>query len=149
MTLDGDLLARARADLKAVDDAEAALVDARLRTRAADRELHRSGGSLREIATALSLSHERVHQLVTTFRATPVPQLGCAFCGAPQEHRRLDPAMAVLTTDAACHFCTKKAPLHVPALVVALSGTSICDGCLALAHEICAEDLPPEPADPA
>jgi hypothetical protein len=177
MPIDEELLRKARASLQNVDDAETALVSARRRSQADIRSLHAGGASLREIASALSLSHQRVHQLVTALPSAPVPSLGCAFCGATQaerrkivmgpkgsgicerctdhasalleaweslpteEHRRLDPALTVVT-DAKCHFCSKKAPRHVPAQVVSLSGSAVCSQCLVLAHEICTDDLP-------
>jgi hypothetical protein len=62
------------------------------------RRLHAAGGSLREIAEALGLSHQRVHQIIDE-AAEPTrrrrwrrePQLlsgpvgPCSFCGRPRE----------------------------------------------------------------
>jgi hypothetical protein len=61
------------------------------------RRLHAAGGSLREIAEALHLSHQRVHQIIeeaaepTRRRWRREPQLlsgpvgPCAFCGRPRD----------------------------------------------------------------
>jgi hypothetical protein len=58
------------------------------------RRLHAAGGSLREIAEALRLSHQRVHQIIEE-AAEPTrrrePQLlqepvgPCSFCGRPRD----------------------------------------------------------------
>jgi hypothetical protein len=94
--------------LKAARDAEARLVDAdravdiaRAEFRHAVRRLHLAGGSLREIAEALGLSHQRVHQIVEeagggrgwrsfTLRGTGKPgdTLACSFCGKAQKQVR-------------------------------------------------------------
>jgi hypothetical protein len=61
------------------------------------RRLHEAGGSLREIAEALRLSHQRVHQIIdeaaepTRRRWRREPQLlpgpvgPCSFCGRPRD----------------------------------------------------------------
>jgi hypothetical protein len=51
------------------------------------RRLHASGGSMREIADALGLSYQRVHQIVDVstgkgaIRPSAIASLSCAFCG--------------------------------------------------------------------
>jgi hypothetical protein len=171
MAIDEALLRQARDRLGEVDTAARQLVTARAASRDAVRALHAGGASLREIAAALSLSHQRVHQLVGT-RSVNGPAFECSFCGADQlereklvmgpervgicercaeaasvllerfdadphgTHRRLDPAMKVIAKGEACSFCAKKAPRHVPAVVLSLSRTAICGECLALCHEI-------------
>jgi hypothetical protein len=59
------------------------------------RRLHAAGASLREIADALGLSYQRVHQIVdvSTGKAalkncTSVADRVCGFCGRPQEDAR-------------------------------------------------------------
>jgi hypothetical protein len=60
------------------------------------RQLHAAGGSLREIAEALRMSHQRVHQIIEKaaeptrrrWRREPqlLPALGpCSFCGRPRD----------------------------------------------------------------
>src|SRR3954462_4808162 len=64
MTIDDKLLAEARAAqerlLELQRDAERATADYHHEI----RRLHAAGGSLREIAESLGLSHQRVHQIV-------------------------------------------------------------------------------------
>jgi hypothetical protein len=60
------------------------------------RRLHAAGGSLREIAEALRLSHQRVHQIIDEAEPTrrrwrrraqrPSEPVGpCSFCGRPRD----------------------------------------------------------------
>lgn len=106
-------------------------------------ELHRAGGSLREIAEALDLSHQRVHQIVESpggrgvwarlwrRRASadrPRTPASCSFCGVNQ-------------------FETRK--------LIAGPGSWICDGCISLARRVLEAGAAPaderarlEPADP-
>ena len=63
MVLSPDLLERARAAGGVLDEAERRALLARGEYHAAVRRLHLAGGSLREIAQALSLSHQRVQQI--------------------------------------------------------------------------------------
>lgn len=64
MTLDDEVLGRAeRARARLLEVQHAAEV-ARVDYHHTIRQLHAAGGSLREIAEALSLSHQRVHQIV-------------------------------------------------------------------------------------
>jgi hypothetical protein len=87
------------------------------------RRLHAAGGSLREIAEALRLSHQRVHQIIddaaepTRRRWRREPQLlsepvgPCSFCGRSREE------------------CAK---------LIAGPGVFICDGCVAHANTLAA-----------
>jgi ClpX C4-type zinc finger len=82
------------------------------------RRLHAAGGSMREIADTLALSYQRVHQIVDVstgkgaVKQSRIAGLTCAFCGATgSEARRL----------------------------IAGPGVYICDRCVDLAHEVCAE----------
>lgn len=57
------------------------------------RRLHLSGASLREVAAALQLSHQRGHQIVETAggarrRRQLPPELACSFCRQPQRKTR-------------------------------------------------------------
>ena len=64
MPVDAELLAAARAAEAHLVDAERAADIARAEFRHAVRRMHLAGGSLREIADALDLSHQRIHQIV-------------------------------------------------------------------------------------
>ncbi|HET9441770.1 MAG TPA: ClpX C4-type zinc finger protein [Acidimicrobiales bacterium] len=64
MTLDDAILADVEAARAALDELEDRAFDARARFHREVRRLHGAGGSLREIAAALGLSHQRVHQIV-------------------------------------------------------------------------------------
>ena len=98
MTLDPEVLAEVLAARDRVDELEDAAWGARAQFHQAIRRLHLAGGSLREIATELAMSHQRVHQIVgedaiveveTTAsevvarRETAVEDT-CTFCGAPR-----------------------------------------------------------------
>jgi hypothetical protein len=92
------------------------------------RRLHLAGASLREIAEALDLSHQRVHQIVESAGGTPDwrsrrrTELDCSFCGAGQD-------------------TVQK--------LVAGPGVIICDGCVRRAREVFATGRPSEPVEPA
>ncbi|MGH9282687.1 MAG: ClpX C4-type zinc finger protein, partial [Acidimicrobiales bacterium] len=79
--LDELLLAEAREAQAAQAHAQAQADLARARFADAVRRLHRGGASMREIAKAFGLSHQRVHQLIDS-KAWP-----CSFCGALQPDR--------------------------------------------------------------
>ena len=95
MPLDPHLLNQAKAAECLLIDAEQAADLARAEFHGAVRRLQLAGGSLREIAEALSLSHQRVHQVVEAaggsrrWRAhrssSPAEPRRCSFCGADRE----------------------------------------------------------------
>ena len=85
--LDELLLAEAREAQAAQVHAQAQAELARVRFTEAVRRLHHGGGSMREIARAFGLSHQRVHQIVTGEDKHGCP-LRCSFCGAGQEVAR-------------------------------------------------------------
>jgi hypothetical protein len=90
--LDADLLLQARTAEGALIDAEHGAEVARAEFHRAVRRLQLAGGSLREIAEALGLSHQRVHQIVESAggsrswrnRAGSGRLLACSFCGKHQ-----------------------------------------------------------------
>ncbi|GLZ33703.1 hypothetical protein Lesp02_58910 [Lentzea sp. NBRC 105346] len=141
MTLDDELLRQARAASTkwsaAQDTAELAKAD----YHHAVRRLHAAGGSLREIAEALSLSHQRVHQIVAARRESGP---SCSFCFAGQNHVAklvagpselicdtcVGKAQANATGD--CSFCGENGP------VFQREDARICDGCVRLAAEVVA-----------
>jgi ClpA/ClpB-like protein len=64
MTLDEQILEDARQARQRLVDLESQTAHARVDYQHAIKKLHAAGGSLREIAEALELSHQRVHQIV-------------------------------------------------------------------------------------
>jgi ClpX C4-type zinc finger len=94
MSVDAGLLDRAKAAEARVIDAEHAAEVARADFHRAVRRLQLAGASLREIADALGLSHQRVHQIVESAggsrrwrsRQPPGGLLSCSFCGRDQKH---------------------------------------------------------------
>jgi hypothetical protein len=73
MTLDEKVLSEAKEIRGTLIDLETQAAHARIDYHAAIKKLHASGGSLREIAEALELSHQRVHQIVEGPPAAPGP----------------------------------------------------------------------------
>jgi hypothetical protein len=64
MTLDEQILGEARQARQRLVDLESETAHARVDYHHAIKKLHAAGGSLREIAEVLELSHQRVHQIV-------------------------------------------------------------------------------------
>jgi hypothetical protein len=94
--MDEKLLAAARQAQERVVEADHAAEVARAQFHRAVRRLHLSGASLRELAAALHLSHQRVHQIIETAggarrwgrRGRLPPDLACSFCGRRQRKAR-------------------------------------------------------------
>ena len=120
MTLDEELLAAARragtlagAAQDQADVAKAVYHHSVLR-------LHRAGGSMREIAEALKMSHQRVHQIVEQSKRTEK----CWFCGrVADEVDKMMAGPAALICDVCvaeaqvtetgdCSFCSETRPVH-------------------------------------
>ncbi len=108
MSLDPYLLAKARATARTLQDAERSVAPLREDHRACVRALHAGGGSLREIAAALGLSHQRVHQLVQGDAgsreraakplAVPAPTAdrpACELCGETSDKLTARPAICM------------------------------------------------------
>ena len=76
MTLDEQVLAEAKRCAAALVDLETQTAHARVDYHHAIKKLHAAGGSLREIAEALELSHQRVHQIVEGPLGVPGPPFG-------------------------------------------------------------------------
>ena len=98
--MDETLLTEAKQAQERLIDAERDADVARADFHRAVRRLHLHGASLRELAGALSLSHQRVHQIVESAggsrrwlrgsrsgsrsggrKSRPAPQVACTFCG--------------------------------------------------------------------
>jgi ribosomal protein S14 len=123
VTVDDGLLAQARDAEVRVAEAEETLELAKADHHHAIRRLHLAGASFREIAAALGMSHQRVHQIIDTtggarrWRKKPPPEsLACSFCGRPQR------AVKKLVCGPAVYICN-----HCVALAqrVAASGTPV------------------------
>ena len=120
--MNDDLLGEARRAQERLIDAERDADVARAEFYRAVRRLHLHGASLRELASSLGLSHQRVHQIVEeaggsrrwvrvgTRRSRPDPSLlACSFCGKRQREVRK---------------------------LIAGPGVYICDLCVALAANV-------------
>lgn len=95
MPIDEDLLAEATTAAAKVAGQEAGLAGAKAEYRLVIRRLHLAGASMREIAEALGISHQRVHQILDggagprrwrrRRRQDPLfGQRACSFCGRSQ-----------------------------------------------------------------
>jgi len=128
MPVDQELLDAARAAEARLIDTERAADIARADFHHAVRRLQLSGGSLREIAEALGLSHQRVHQIVEG-------------AGGARPWRRVvrrgadDPGMTLQ-----CSFCGKQR-LQVRKLIAG-PGVYICNECIEKADRVIATGEP-------
>jgi hypothetical protein len=113
MVLEQESLSRAReaGSLLAEADRKAQLARAEYHTNV--RRLHLAGASLREVAQALGISHQRVQQIVEGAGGTWWQRI-----------RRT----RNVTRDAACTFCDR--PPSEVAKLVAGPNVFICDGCI-------------------
>lgn len=106
--LDDLLLAEAREAQAAQAHALARAELSRARFADALRRLHGAGASMREIAGAFKISHQRVHQLVTG-----------------EDPKGRSPA---------CSFCAATTP--AARKLIAGPGVHVCDGCVAVASRV-------------
>lgn len=93
MTLSPELLERARTAQADLEEAECRALLLRAEYHTAVRRLHLAGASVREVAQAISLSHQRVQQIVQAsggswwrrvWRTRTVgPDAVCTWCGRP------------------------------------------------------------------
>jgi hypothetical protein len=112
-----ELLDQARAARTDLDEADRRALLARAEYHAAIRRLHLAGGSVREVAQSLSLSHQRVQQMVEG--------AGGTWWRRIWRSRTLGP-------DAACTWCSRP-PSEVTKLVAG-PRVYICDACVAAAE---------------
>jgi ClpX C4-type zinc finger len=156
-----DDVAQVRAAMAKRVEAEAALTHARAEEQRVVRLVHLAGSSVREIAAALGLSHQRVQQLVEaandgrgwkrTSKTNSI--LVCSFCPKDQtEVEKLIAGPAVYICNECvvvartgfksrklCSFCGKSAARDLP--VRGLPSAAICSDCLDLCDEIINETL--------
>ena len=105
MALDDDILSQAKQARDRLIAAQHEVDDARADYHHAVRRLHASGASMREVAEALGISHQRVHQIVDEGAAMPLglsslrrPPRRRAGYGGPLFHRFSRRARAVVRT---------------------------------------------------
>jgi hypothetical protein len=150
MTLDEELLAAAR---KAGTAAAAAQDQADIAKAVYHHHvlrLHRAGGSMREIAEALKISHQRVHQIVEQSKRAE----RCWFCGrAADDVGKLMAGPAALICDLCvaaaevgavgdCSFCSETVPVHEG------ESAKICRTCLDFSAAVIAASEPSGAASP-
>jgi hypothetical protein len=126
MTIDDELLEKARSAGARVAEMERQALLARADYHAAVRRLHLAGGSLREIADALRLSHQRVQQIVR---------------GAGGSWWQRIWRTRNVKRDAVCTFCARP-PAEVTKLIAG-PDVYICDGCVAKAESALADAARP------
>jgi hypothetical protein len=117
MVLDERLVKRAQDDAARLAEAERQALLARADYHTAVRRLHLGGGSLREIAQRLGLSHQRVQQIVSA-------------AGGSWWQRVWRTRLA--SRDAVCTFC-ERPPSEVSKLIAG-PNVYICDACVTLAE---------------
>jgi ClpX C4-type zinc finger len=115
VALEDHLLNQARDASDRLARSQQAMDDARTDYHQAVRRLHLAGGSLRDIAEALELSYQRVHQIIQ------------GTGGLPDWRQRKR------TSDPACSFCGCEQP--DPAKIVVGPGVQICDRCVGLSRQ--------------
>lgn len=128
------------------------------------RVLHATGGSLQEIADAVGLSRQRIHQIVKESGGVPgrrrrraAGQLACSFCDRSQAEvakliagpdvRICDGCaasaagrLALMDATHRCSFCGKAGD-QVGLADRDGAAPRVCAECLLLCHEIIAEEL--------
>ena len=117
MVIDEGLLRQARAAGGRLADAQRQAELAKADYHHAVRRLHFAGASMREVAEALELSHQRVHQIVEATGGT----------GGWKSKRGANAAMA-------CSFCGL--PDAEVAKLIAGPGIFICDQCVAMVRRV-------------
>ncbi len=97
MPVDQNLLTEAYTAAGRVSELEDQIEAAKSEYRRTVRRLHLAGASLREIAEALGISHQRIHQIIDDGgvrrwrrrrRQEPTTQRVCSFCGREQRQVR-------------------------------------------------------------
>jgi hypothetical protein len=118
-----------------------AMDDARTDYHQAIRRLHLAGGSLRDIAEALEVSYQRVHQIIQGTGGLPdwrlrkkSGDLACSFCGAsPADAAKLIAGPGVAICDCCVGLCRQAhagwAPAERAGTVLTPVSTGECSFC--------------------
>lgn len=164
--LDEEAMASVRRAMKDVADKAHDLEVAEAGLHHAIRVLHATGGSLQEIASAVGLSRQRIHQIVKASGGVPGRRrrkagnlLSCSFCDRKQhEVAKLIAGPGIYICDrcvrssrpqlddptdpkAACSFCGKTAAQLVTMAQREGGSPRVCRECLDLCDEILVEEL--------
>jgi hypothetical protein len=153
MSLDEHVLIDVEAARTRLEVLEDQAYEARAAFHQAIRRLHAAGGSMREIATALGMSHQRVHQIIGTegiveVEASAVTEVSSLPVAVEASSA---PAVATTTAEDACSFCG--APRReLDKLLAGPGPVFICDACVRRAANVVAggedgETLRHVPAD--
>lgn len=126
MTIDAGLLDKARTAGERCAEAERQALLTRADYHAAIRRVHLAGGSLREIAQVLSLSYQRVQQIVSaaggswwmSWRSRQAPRDPiCTWCGrSPAEVAKLIAGPKVFICDACVDVAERRVTGESPAV---------------------------------
>jgi hypothetical protein len=148
MTLDPDLLERVKRTAAELAEAERQALVAKAEYHVAIRRLHLAGGSQREIADALSLSHQRVQQIISATGgswwrrawASRNDVFICDRCLGQVERTLADPGGASAGLKRAprsgrerCSFCRRRS--DDARAVVTGPGANICSECTRISRE--------------
>lgn len=124
----------ARARLEALEDQTH---EARGAFHQAIRRLHATGGSMREIAVALGMSHQRVHQIIGTDGIVEVEPSAVTDVSPLPAPTTAGVAVAVTAGEDRCSFCG--APRReLDKLLAAPGPVFICSGCVDAAAAVIA-----------
>jgi hypothetical protein len=133
MTLDEDILRDVEAARDRLEALEDEAYEARASLHQAIRRLHSTGGSMREIATALGMSHQRVHQIIGADGIVEVEPSAVTEVSAIPVTASFSTSVAVTVTEDACSFCG--APRReLDKLFAAPGPVFICSGCVGRAN---------------
>jgi hypothetical protein len=127
MGLDPELVREAKAAREFLLASQHAAERAKVDYHHAIRRLHAAGGSLREIAEALGLSHQRVHQIID----------GADEPRRPRRPRWRRPGQVMHGPPGPCSFCGRSHPEGEQ--LIAGPGVFICERCVAEATRLSVE----------
>ncbi len=130
MTLDAAVLADVEAARHTLEALEDQTYEARAAYHQAIRRLHAGGGSMREIALALGLSHQRVHQIVGEDGIVEVEAASTEITPLPGSE-----AVAVTSEGDRCAFCRMDRG-QVDQLLAAPGPVFICARCVEAASQV-------------